>query len=79
MVPDQAAVLDGSLKVDQVRVAFDDERLVANAGLMLPASLAGRLGIEELVNDTVDLGRVPGSVLPGRKAVSYTHLTLPTT
>ena len=28
------------------RVVFDDERAVANAGVMLPALLAARLGIE---------------------------------
>ncbi len=73
MVPDQVAVLAGPLQLDSVRLAFDDERLVANAGLMLSASLAGRLGIEELVNDTVDLGRVAGSVLPGRKVMTLVH------
>jgi hypothetical protein len=31
---------------DRLAVAFDDERVVANAGVMLPALLAGRLGIE---------------------------------
>ena len=29
---------------DRIHVAFDDHRLVANAGLLLPASLALRLG-----------------------------------
>jgi hypothetical protein len=31
-------------------VVFDDERAVANAGVMLPALLAQRLGIEALVD-----------------------------
>ena len=35
---------------DRIRVAFDDHRLVANAGLLLPASLALRLGLDELVD-----------------------------
>ena len=30
---------------DRIHVAFDDHRLVANAGLLLPASLAQRLGL----------------------------------
>ena len=30
---------------DRIRVAFDDHRLVANTGLLLPASLAPRLGL----------------------------------
>jgi hypothetical protein len=31
---------------ESARVVFDDERAVANAGVMLPAVLVGRLGIE---------------------------------
>ena len=31
------------------RVSFDDHRLVANAGLLLPATLAHHLGLRELV------------------------------
>ena len=35
------------------------------------ATLAGRLGIEELVNESVWLGcQVPGAALPGRKVMS---------
>ena len=34
---------------DRIRVSFDDHRLVANAGLLLPATLALRLGLPELV------------------------------
>jgi hypothetical protein len=37
---------------DSAVVAFDDERAVANAGVMLPALRAGRLGIERLVDET---------------------------
>ena len=32
--------------LDRLRVEFDDERAVANAGLLLPATVAGRLEIE---------------------------------
>ena len=35
---------------DATRVVFDDERAVANAGVLLPAMLADRLGIEALVD-----------------------------
>ena len=45
---------------DAAVVVFDDERVIANAGLVLPALLAGRLGVEALVNETVDLGERPG-------------------
>ena len=62
------------VKLDSVGVVFDDERLVSDAGLLLPATLAGRLGIERLVNDTVRLGEfVPGAALPGRKVLSLVH------
>ena len=54
---------------DRFTVAFDDERVVANAGVMLPALLAGRLGIEALVDGRVDLGNRPGAANPGRKVM----------
>jgi hypothetical protein len=38
---------DGPVGLDLVRVRFDDERAVSDAGLMLLATLAARLGIEE--------------------------------
>ena len=31
-------------KPDRIRIVFDDHRLVANAGLLLPATLARHLG-----------------------------------
>ena len=45
---------------DRIHVAFDDHRLVANAGLLLPATLAHHLGLGELVDRHVDLGDAPG-------------------
>jgi hypothetical protein len=51
-------------------VVFDDERAVANAGVMLPALLARRLGIEQLVDDWVGLGDGPGAANPGRKVMT---------
>ena len=50
---------------DRIRVSFDDHRLVANALLLLPASLALRLGLGELVDKQVDLGHAPGRANPG--------------
>ena len=41
---------DGPVGLDQVRVAFDDERVVSDAGIALAATLAQRLGIEGLVD-----------------------------
>ena len=52
---------------DRIHVPFDDHRLVANAGLPLPASLALRLGFGELVDRHVDLGDAPGRANPGDK------------
>jgi hypothetical protein len=52
---------------DATRVVFDDERAVANAGMMLPAVLAGRLGIEALVDETVELGDRPGAPMRGAR------------
>jgi hypothetical protein len=49
---------------------FDDERAVANAGVMLPAVLADRLGIEALIDGTVDLGDRAGAANPGRKVMT---------
>ena len=40
---------------DGIHIAFDDHRLVANAGLLLPASLALRLGLAELVDRLCDV------------------------
>lgn len=56
--------------IDRVQVTFDDETLVADAGLVVPATLMVRLGLEGLVNETVRLvGRV-GGALPGRKVLT---------
>jgi hypothetical protein len=45
--------------LDQVEIAFDDERAVAGAGLLLPATLAERLGVEQATDQLVDLGDRP--------------------
>ena len=55
---------------DATRVVFDDERAVANAGVLLPAVLADRLGVEGLVDRTVDLGDRAGAANPGRKVMT---------
>ena len=56
--------------LDQVDIAFDDERAVASAGLLLPATLAERLGIEQAADRLVDLGDRPGAAHPGRKLLT---------
>ena len=42
---------------DRIRITFDDRRLVANAGLILPATLVLHLGLSQLVQEHLDLGR----------------------
>ena len=54
-------------------VAFDDDHAVANAGLLLPATLAERLGIEAVIDELVDLGDRPGAHRPGRKVLTLMH------
>ena len=45
---------------DRIQIAFDDHRLVNNAGLLLPATLARRLRLPELVHNHLNLGRAHG-------------------
>jgi hypothetical protein len=66
-------VSSGSVRPDSVGVEFDDERLVANAGLVLVATLSRRLGIESLVGKTVRLGERAGAAHPGRKVLTLIH------
>ena len=55
---------------DRIHVAFDDHRLVANAGLLLAVTLAQHLGLGELVDNHVDLGAAPGRASPGDKMLT---------
>ena len=55
---------------DRIRIAFDDHRLVANAGLLLPATLALRLGLPQLVQQCLDLGNAPGRANTGDKMMT---------
>ena len=55
---------------DRIRIAFDDHRLVANAGLILPVTLAQRLGLRELGGNHVDLGNAPGRANTGDKVLT---------
>ena len=55
---------------DRINIAFDDHRLVANAGLLLPVTLAHHLGLGELVDRHVDLGDAPGRANAGDKLLT---------
>ena len=55
---------------DRINVSFDDRRLVANAGLLLPAILALRLGLGEVVERYLDLSNAPGRANTGDKLLT---------
>jgi hypothetical protein len=62
--------------LDTVEVTFSDEHLVANAGLVLPATLAQHLGLLGLFEARVDLGDAPGRANVGPKAMTLIHSAL---
>ena len=55
---------------DRIQIAFDDHRLVANAGLILPATLALRLDLPQLLRKRLDLGDAPGRANTGDKMMT---------
>ncbi len=59
-----------SHSLDRLETAFDDDRLVADAGLLLPATLARHLGVKRLVNEHLDLGDRPGRANVGDKLLT---------
>jgi hypothetical protein len=59
-----------SHSLDRLDTAFDDDRLVADAGLLLPATLAHHLGLGELVDEHLDLGSAPGRANAGDKLLT---------
>ena len=59
-----------SERPDRIHAAFDDHRLVSNAGLLLPVTLAGRLGLSQLVDSHLDLGDAPGRANAGDKMLT---------
>ena len=62
--------------LDRVEVIFDDEHLVADAGLILPATLAEHLGLCELFDTHIDLGASAGRANVGLKAMTLVHSAL---
>jgi len=59
--------------IDRIEVTFDEPNLVANAGLLLVSTLVARLGLERLINATVQLSGRIGGALPGRKVLTLVH------
>ena len=74
-VPEGPVSLDSvQVRLDSVEVRFDEQRLISDARLVVCATLADRLGIEGLVNESVWLDpKAPGAALPGRKVMSLVH------
>jgi Transposase DDE domain group 1 len=65
---------DKPVGLDGVQVRFDDERAVSDAGVMLVATLAQRLGIEALAGGMVRLRRDrPGAANAGRKVMAVLY------
>jgi hypothetical protein len=68
--------MQSSHSLDGVAVTFDDPHAVADAGLILPATLAQHLGLRELFDEHVDLGDAPGHANVGHKAMTLLHSAL---
>lgn len=65
---------DGPVGLDGVQVEFDDERVVSDAGVMLVATLARRLGVEGLAQRLVRLRHDrPGAANAGRKVMALVY------
>ena len=62
--------MQSSHSLDRVQVAFSDRHAVADAGLILPATLAERLGLRPLIDEQVCLGGRAGAGNAGVKAMS---------
>lgn len=56
--------------LDRLDIVFDDRHLVADAGLLLPATLSQHLGLAQLLEEHVDLGDKPGHAHVGAKALT---------
>jgi hypothetical protein len=68
--------MPSSHSLDRIDVIFDDGRLVANAGLIAPATLAQHLGLRELFETNVELGAATGRANVGHKAMTVIHSAL---
>ena len=58
---------------DRIQIIFDNHRLVANAGLILPTTLPRHFGLPQLVQQRLDLGNAPGLA----RSPSLTHHLIP--
>lgn len=74
MVTDSAGCL--GCRLDGLEAVFDDERVVANAGVVLAATLADRLALEALVDELVWLSDRSAGSRAGAKVLSLVHAML---
>jgi hypothetical protein len=65
-----------SHSLDRLEVIFDDNHAVADAGLVLPATLAQHLGLRALIDEGVHLGDAAGRAHVGDKAMTLVHSAL---
>lgn len=63
----------GPVGLDRLRVAFDDRRAVSDAGIVLVATLAERLGIAAMAERFVRLGDRVGAANVGRKVMTLIY------
>jgi len=59
-----------SHSLDRLDTAFDDDRSVADAGLLLPATLAHHLDLKGLIESHLDLGAAVGRANVGDKVLT---------
>jgi len=59
-----------SHKLQRMSVTFDDPNLIANAGLLLPGTVAGHLGVQQVIHARVDLSGRVGGANTGIKAMT---------
>lgn len=68
---------DEAVGLDAAEVVFDDERVVSDAGIVLVATLVGRLGVEAVVGRFVTLRRDrAGAANAGRKVMALIYAML---
>ena len=68
--------MQSSHSLERLSVAFSDSHAVADAGLLLPATLAEKLGLRGLFDQAVDLGDTPGRASVGVKALTLIYSAL---
>lgn len=65
-----------SHSLSRLSVTFSDRHAVADAGLLLPATLAEKLRLRDLICEHVDLGHAPGAGNAGAKGMAFVFSAL---